>query len=283
MAKRLIVNADDYGRSRGVTRGIILAHQAGIVTSTTLMMNMAWVDLALEMANQNPNLGVGVHLVFTLGRPVSPVDQVPSLVDEQGQFWSQSVLREDRARIDLGELRLEFEAQIARFRQSDRQPTHLDCHHFLYLDPLYFRVYCDVAQAQGLPIRMPLPVTVQERDSQVIDMAEQYGVTAMDMLAIIQQDVALARERKLRYPDRFISEFFGRSALSATNLKRILDSVGDGLTELMTHPAFPDNELLDSSGYVDERMVEMTILVADEVRETVRLQGIDLVNFGVLA
>jgi len=286
MAKQLIVNADDCGRSRGVTRGIILAHQAGIVTSTTVMMNMPWANLALEMAAQNPRLGVGVHLTFTLGQPVLPPAEVPSLVRDDaaaGQFWSQHTLREDPVRIDLGELRRELEAQIAAFRRHGREPTHLDCHHLLHLYPPYFQVICDLAQAEGLPIRLPLPLALQERDEQVFDVAGQYGVTPMQMLAIIQQDLALVQERGLRHPTRFIGEFFGRLALTAANLKRILATVQDGLTELMVHPGFPDHELLDSSGYVDERTVELTILVSDEIRKTVHDLSIELVHFGALA
>ena len=102
------------------------------------------------------------------------------------------------------------------------------------------------------------------------------------MQTMIQQDIAAVRKRGLRYPDRFVGEFFGRASLTAANLKRILSTVQDGVTELMVHPGFPDHELLDSSGYVDERTVELTILVSDEIRETVRKLNIELVSFSVL-
>lgn len=283
MAKHLIVNADDCGRSRGVTRGIILGHQAGIVTSTTVMMNMPWADLAMEMVAQNPRLGVGVHLAFTLGRPVLPPAEVPSLVDDEGRFWSQHALRQQLDRIDLDELRREFEAQIAAFRRYDRVPTHLDCHHFLYVHPPYFEIIADAAQAAGLPIRLPFLLSPQEHGTVVSDLAQQHRVTPTQMQAMIQQNIAAARKRELRTPDRFIGAFFGRAALTAANLKRILSTVQDGVTELMVHPGFPDHELLDSSGYVDERTVELTILVSDEIREIVAKLDIDLVNFDVLA
>jgi len=283
MAKQLIVNADDCGRSRGVTRGIILGHQAGIVTSTSVMMNMPWADLALNMAAQNPGLGVGVHLTFTFGRPVLPPAEVPSLVDEAGRFWTQHALREQLERIDRKELRREFEAQIAAFRQHGREPTHLDCHHFLHIYPPYFEVIADVAQAARLPIRLPFLITPQEHDALVPALAKQYHVTPARIRTMIQLDLALVRERGLRHPDRFIGGFFGRKALTAANLKRILVTVQDGLTELMVHPGFPDHELLDSSGYVDERMVELTILVSDEVKEAITKLGIELVDFSVLA
>jgi predicted glycoside hydrolase/deacetylase ChbG (UPF0249 family) len=282
VAKQLIVNGDDCGRSRGVTRGIVLGHQAGIVTSTTVMMNMPWANLALEMAAQNPRLGVGVHLTFTLGRPVLPPAEVPSLVDNEGRFWSKDVLRERPDQVNLGELRREFEAQIAAFRQHGREPTHLDCHHLLHLHPPYFAVICDVAQTNRLPIRLPVPLSPHERDAAVVELARQHRMTSAQMVAMIQQDLVLVRERGLRHPARFVGEFFGRVNLTAVNLERILSTVQDGLTELMVHPGFPDHDLLDGSGYVDERMVELTILVSDDVKVAIKKFDIELLNFGVL-
>ena len=77
--KRLIVNADDYGRTRGVSAGIREAHLHGIVTSTTAMMNFPGVQADLARACDDcPQLGLGVHLVLTAGRPLRPAENVPT-------------------------------------------------------------------------------------------------------------------------------------------------------------------------------------------------------------
>ncbi|WP_145838534.1 ChbG/HpnK family deacetylase, partial [Bacillus paralicheniformis] len=68
--KSLIINADDFGFSRGVNLGIIEAFQHGVLTSTTLMVNMQEAEHAVELARQNRELGVGVHLTLTAGRPI---------------------------------------------------------------------------------------------------------------------------------------------------------------------------------------------------------------------
>ena len=83
----LIVNADDYGLTREVSRGIRYAHQNGILTSTTAMMNVerAHEDLNL-LVGETPELGIGVHLILTAGSPVLPKSEVPSLVDQNGKF-----------------------------------------------------------------------------------------------------------------------------------------------------------------------------------------------------
>ena len=122
MSKQLIVNADDYGRTAGVTRGIIQAHLEGIVTSTTVMMNMAQVEDALGLARDCPDLGIGVHLVFTAWRPVLLPAEVPSLVDADGHFHSQEAIMSNPNRIDTDELKAELRTQIEHLRALGREP-----------------------------------------------------------------------------------------------------------------------------------------------------------------
>ena len=85
--KRLIINSDDYGRTPEISRGIREAHLRGVVTSTTCMMNIPTTaeDIAVAL-KETPSLGMGVHLVLTMGRPISAPEAVPSITDENGQF-----------------------------------------------------------------------------------------------------------------------------------------------------------------------------------------------------
>ena len=86
VTKRLIVNADDYGHSPGICLGIREAHLEGIVTSTTAMMNRPLAPAELTVAARTcPNLGVGVHLVLTAGKPVLAAEKVASLGRQPGQ------------------------------------------------------------------------------------------------------------------------------------------------------------------------------------------------------
>src|SRR5262249_40646690 len=103
--KKLIVNADDFGLTESVNRGVLEAHHRGILTSATLMANGAAFESAVALARAAPRLGVGVHLNLSEGRPVSDPGSVPSLVDERGPFYASPVRL--LARILLGEVRLE--------------------------------------------------------------------------------------------------------------------------------------------------------------------------------
>ena len=73
MIKKMIMNADDFGMTEGNTIATLLAHADGIVSSTTCMMNMPFAEFALEEAKKYPDLGVGIHLVLTVGRPLVAV------------------------------------------------------------------------------------------------------------------------------------------------------------------------------------------------------------------
>src|SRR5512147_2334323 len=119
MSRKLIVNADDFGRSRGVSGGILRAHRDGIVTSTTAMMNMPGVahDL-LRATSEAPRLGLGVHLTFTAGRPLMPMEWVRSLVDEHDHFLSQEAILQQPTRIDADELMAELKAQVNTFKNA---------------------------------------------------------------------------------------------------------------------------------------------------------------------
>jgi predicted glycoside hydrolase/deacetylase ChbG (UPF0249 family) len=158
MGKRLIVNADDYGRAPGVSRGILEAHRRGIVTSTTAMINQPGVQPQLEEALACPNLGIGLHLTFSAWRPVLPQEDVLGLVDREGLFLDQHSLWAQAEMVPLAQLRAELAAQVDRFSTwAGRLPDHLDCHHFVHLYPPFFQIYADLAAQHRLPLRLPFP------------------------------------------------------------------------------------------------------------------------------
>src|SRR5436190_1453918 len=100
--RHLVVNADDFGISRGVNRGIVEAHQRGLVTSASLMANLPAADDALTRAAICPDLGLGLHLTMTAGRPLSPPQQVSTLIDANGEFLVLGALL---TRLSLGQSR----------------------------------------------------------------------------------------------------------------------------------------------------------------------------------
>ena len=130
----LIVNADDFGYSRGVNRGIVEAHEHGIVTSTSLMVNRAAAADAVEHAREHPELAVGLHV------------ELRRLQRRWSALWSSKRLQRLIERDIAG--------QLDRFRAlMGGDPTHLDSHHHRHRDPLLRPIFESVARLLGVPLR----------------------------------------------------------------------------------------------------------------------------------
>jgi predicted glycoside hydrolase/deacetylase ChbG (UPF0249 family) len=282
MSKRLIVNADDYGRTAGVVEGILRAHQQGIVTSTTAMMNMPGIEDSLGRAQSYPELGLGVHLVFSAWRPLLPSERIPSLVDDDGAFLSQKVLWARLEGIQRDELRAELTAQVERFQVlTGRPPDHLDCHHFVHSHPLFFAVYVELAAQWGLPLRTPFP-SEETLSQAAVTVPLIEGLPLSEVRDMMRQDRELVQAKGVRHPDHFVGSFYGEEAVTLENLLAILESLREGTTELMCHPGLADEQLRAESIYGWLREKELELLCHPRVWDKIDELGIKLVNFGAL-
>ena len=90
--RRLIVNADDFGRSPSINEAVIRAHREGILTAASLMVNGEAADEAVELARQNPRLGVGLHISLVCGASALKPGEIPGLVDARSDFTDKPVL-----------------------------------------------------------------------------------------------------------------------------------------------------------------------------------------------
>ncbi len=150
---RLVVNADDFGMSAAISRGILRAHREGIVTSTSLLGNVMDLAGAKAMLAEAPNLGVGVHLALCGGRPVAPPESVRTLLGPDGGLppRGQAFLAAwAKGRVDPGDIERELDAQVARVRDAGIDVDHLDTHHHLGFLPAVGRAVEAVARRHGI-------------------------------------------------------------------------------------------------------------------------------------
>jgi predicted glycoside hydrolase/deacetylase ChbG (UPF0249 family) len=257
--KKLIINADDFGYTPAVTQGIIEAHKNGVVTSTTALTVSDYFLEAMEIANRSdPSLPIGIHLTLTLtkGKPVLPTHLVPSLVDENGYFWNQSVFFE---KVDLKEVYLEWDAQILRFFESGRRPDHIDSHHNVHgKNKEILEVALALAKKYNLPIRNP------SRSPETLPLIELCAPVAT--------------------PDRILPEFYGAGS-TLENLIVMLDGIVTSdkeLFEINVHPAFIDHRLQEVSSYALERVNELKIVTSKEAKEAIKKRDIVLTNYEIL-
>ncbi len=261
--KKLIINADDLGLTPGVTRGIIDAHLNGIVTSTSALMNSPCIAESLAAASQGvPELGVGVHLVLTWGKPLLAADAVPALVDSHGIFFKFQQFADRIPVLNLDEVRAEWQAQIEAFIATGRRPDHLDSHHHSsYSSQSLFTVMLELAQEYSLPIRYP---------------SKSEG-----NFPVIESLVQVLGQFPVRCPQSCITTFYGE-ALSMENLSEIISTIPEGISELMCHPGYADRELIVSSSYTTAREQELWILTSVEIKAIVEKNGVLLARFSDL-
>lgn len=275
MTIRLIVNADDYGRSANISRGIREAHSRGIVLSTTCMMNMPTVVDDIQIAlHETPRLGLGVHLLLTAGHPLLPAEQVGTLIKPDGSFLKLEQLIARQASLNADEARSEWRAQIEKFiAVAGRRPTHLDSHHHTtYFTPGLFQSMLELAKEYDLPIRLP----VDEQTSTSLT-----GLPAELLEPMLERAPLLLQRFHPRHPDAFFASFYDANATKA-ELFRIWGGLGNGVFEVMAHPGYSDPDLVASSGYAAQRERELAILTDVETLAEVRKRKIELTNFAEL-
>ena len=277
--RRLIVNADDFGLHAAVNRGILAAHTEGIVSSTSLMAGGAALDDAVRIAKQCPQLGVGVHLTLVGARPVLPVAEVSSLLDEAGDFYGSYPLfikRFLRGKIRLAEVERELAAQIDRVRMAGIQPSHLDSHQHLHVLPGIGGIVLDLARRFSIrAIRIPAePVAfIGATPATVGRLAGRGGLT---MLAnLFRQHAAAAG---IRTSDHFFGMLAG-GQLTEPALLAILRRLPPGDSELMTHPGFADESLADAFRWDYQWDAERQALTAPAVRALLAERQIRLISF----
>jgi predicted glycoside hydrolase/deacetylase ChbG (UPF0249 family) len=160
LTRLLIVNADDYGLTEGISRGILHGHREGIVTSTSAMpLGPAYPKVAKWLADED-ELGVGVHLA-AVGEdpPLLSAREIPSLVGRRGHLcetYGEFIARALTGRINAEELRLEFTAQLETVLELGVPITHLDAHQHLQLWPSVCSVVIELATRFDIPaVRVP--------------------------------------------------------------------------------------------------------------------------------
>jgi len=249
MERVLIVNADDFGLSKGQNYGIIEACNNGLVTSTTALVNGAAIRHAVELSRGVPALGVGMHFVLTLGEPLS---MMPGLARE-GRLgkWLWQMAEQDG--LPLDEIALELDCQYRCFIDLfGREPTHIDSHHHIHMLAPIYPIVADFAREKGLPVRI---------DRQ-----------------LIKQD-ALAQEMP-HSCGAFSSAFYGETVSEALFLQILDTAIQDNVSslEVMCHPSFVDCTIMESA-YCYPRLTELDILTSASLRQAVNARGFSLGNY----
>ena len=158
--KKLIVTADDFGISQQVNEAVEVAHQKGILSATSLMVGEPFAADAVERARAMPKLGVGLHMALSRARPVSPLTDIPDLIDRTGLLRSGLVSSGFRfffLPAVRRQLEMEITAQFEAFAKTGLRLDHVNAHNHIHLHPTVLSLILKIGKRFGMKsIRLPL-------------------------------------------------------------------------------------------------------------------------------
>ena len=284
--RRMIINADDFGLSRAVNRGILEAFRHGLLTSTTMLVNHNHFEDAVAIARQNPDLPVGIHLSLLWGRPVSDPERVPCLVGRDGCFPRRLTVLARRhllGRLVPVQVRREFGAQVRKFIDAGLPPTHVDTHKHVHCLPRIMEALGAVAAECGIDkVRLPVETGPPRRrlpDGTPAPRATWRGVARRGLIRLLcLRHRPILRAYGLRTTDHFVG-IGHQDGLNSEVIRLILRSARPGVTELMCHPGYSDEDSERWSSRPPDRERELRGLVDDRVRAEAAANAIDLISY----
>ncbi len=273
MTRSLIVNADDYGRTHGVSAGIRHAHLHGIVTTTTVLINLPGAaDDVRRAVTDTPRLGIGLHLNLTAGTPCATPDVVPDLIGPTGAFHTPDHIRPRLFELNVSQIRTEWRAQLSALQATGVVVDHLDSHHHLAaLAPDLWEICLGLAIECGCRVRAACPV--DEADETLLgDASPESQEFARQQAAARQATSGVGQSPHL------FTKFYDRGATLAV-LLGLAERLPEGVSEIMCHPGFSDASLEAVSSYAGRRQIEHEILTDPQVLDKLRSLGIRLDTF----
>jgi hopanoid biosynthesis associated protein HpnK len=268
-ARRLIVNADDFGRSASINAAVVRAHREGILTTASLMVNESACDEAVRLARENPRLGVGLHLTLLCGHSALPREVIPGLVNARREFTNNPAAAGWRYFFHRGlreQLRGEIRAQFERFRATGLPLDHVNGHLHLHLHPLIFKLLTDEAATLGIQ-RMRLTF-----DPFRLNLRLASGHLFYRLLHVAMFHPLSARARPVfrRFGWKHTGAVFGllqNARVDEDYVSRLLPQLPAGDSELYSHPS------------LDEFKNELDALISPRVKEAVARLDIQLIRY----
>jgi hopanoid biosynthesis associated protein HpnK len=242
---RIILSADDFGLTTGVNRAIIELHQAGVLTSATLMACAGATDDAIELAHSTPTLDAGCHVVLVDGEPLRKARELPSLVDAgtgrfmptPGKFFERLLT----GRIHSEEIEAEAGAQIGLLQSKGVALTHIDTHKHVHMFPGVLRPVLRAARAAGIRgVRNPFEPTWSLRTT---PNAPWLRRTGLNLLRLLEPSFRhIVEEEGFNTTDGSIG-VLATGTLDSATLTSLLENLPAGTWELVTHPGYNDMDL----------------------------------------
>ena len=278
---RLVVTADDFGRSEAINEAVERGHRHGVLTAASLMVTGAAAADAVERARRLPGLGVGLHVALVDALPALPPDQVPGLVEADGRFTGRLVglgARIYLSRTVRAQVAAELRAQFELYRATGLPLDHVDSHHHYHLHPTVFEMLVPLAREYGakgvrVPFEPPLASWRARRDRLPSRLAAAlfHWRRAARMRALVRRHGMVANDAMFGLHDS--------GGMDTTRLAAYVAALPPGLNEAYCHPgAYPWQEAHPMPASY-RPVAEFQALIDPTVTALVERRGIRLTTF----
>lgn len=253
--KKVLLRADDLGYSEAVNYGIEKSVKEGMIQSVGVMVNMPAAAHGVALLKEEP-IAFSQHTNICVGKPLSDPEQIPSLVDMDGNFKSSKTYREATEDfVVFEEVMLEIKAQYQRFLELfGREPDYFEGHAVTSAN--YFKAMEQFAAEQQLKYS-GLPQG-QGPNSLTKDAFIDVNGTKIYMLMEAMQ------------PDYDPYQTFE---------KLLANLHDDGVDMMIFHPGYLDDFLVKSSSLLIPRTAEVAFLTDPAVKKRVENLGIELISY----
>jgi chitin disaccharide deacetylase len=269
LPRRLVVNADDFGRNTATNRAVIQAHREGILTTASLMVNEPAFQEAVAMAREHPRLGVGLHLTLLCGHSALSHEQIPGLVDASRTFPENPAAAGFRfffLRSLQEQLRSEIHAQFEKFNSTGLPLDHVNGHLHLHLHPTIFRILTQDAAQLGIR-RMRLTRDPFLLNLRLVPGRLLYRVAHALIFSVLSGRARPEFDRlQIRHTDRVFG-LLQNALVDRDYVKALLPRLPAGDSELYSHPSVKDFRN------------ELDALIDPQIREQVKALGIQLIRY----
>lgn len=274
--KKYLVTADDYGMCAEVDSAIEQLAEKGILSTTNVLTNFR-TDFSESPIKNYKRFSIGIHWNVTTGRPVSDVQKIKTLVDDEGIFYSIEEFRKrfKKGLINIDELKLELDNQYEIFYENFGVPAYWNTHENSSLFPKEFGVFEKIALEKGIKATRNFQRVYIDYD---LCKGIKRRLREFLVKSFVDFRFGILARKNFKMPDGRIVTFENISKTDINRMKKGLNKTKKKIIEIIIHPAISGNNPLFGNISTD-RVVEFENYMTDEFYELFENKDDKIISF----
>jgi chitin disaccharide deacetylase len=288
LERKIIINADGFGFTKGINKGIIESIEKGVVSSISCNVNFPFIKDIDYILKNHPEISIGLHFNISVGKPVSERNKVSSLVGASGEFINEKLDKNlILCKIDLSELLYELESQILILKDLGVRITHLDSHQHKHLLPGYFKAVLKLGEKYNIKrIRCNKKYLIFNKTENREYLLFKYYLSHPERIlthSFTRLRMFEAKKRGFIMADRLIAPgYIDSSKYLLSTWINLINNLPQGINEIYCHPGYPDDDLRKYAKYVDERIIEIDVITNPLLKQYLKEKEIQIISFSQL-